>query len=76
MDDFLQGGIINILQGFFQGKGDSRIVNILRGKPEVDKLMILFGQQAVGLLLNKVFYRLHVMIGDLLNVLHTAGIFF
>ena len=74
-NEFLNLRDEHIGQGFFDRKRNRSIVDILRGKPKVDELLVGFKiAHFIELFLDKVFYGLDIMIGDFLYVFHPLGI--
>ena len=75
-DQLLDEGIINVGKCFLDTKGYGSIVNILRGKSEMDELFGLSGEatQRITTLLDEILNSLHIMVSDTLNGLHTKSI--
>ncbi len=72
---FFDLGIIDLLERFLDGKGHTRVVDVLRGKPKMDKLLVgIEAANGIELFLDEVLHGLYIMVGHLLNVLHAGGI--
>ena len=74
---------IYLLKSLFDRQRYAGVVDILRGKTKVDEFLILVERgmwsvecalKSIELLFDEVLHRLHVVVGCLLNGLHTLGI--
>ena len=65
--------IVHLLERFLYGKRYTGIVDILRGKTEMDELLI-YAQHRIKLFLDEVLHGLHVVVGHLFNILHPLSI--
>ncbi len=70
----LQYGQHLALQGFFEAERNGRIVDVLGGKPKVDKLLVGWQAQGFEALFEEVLYGFYIMVGSLLNTLDALGI--
>ena len=75
-NQLLNEGIINVGKCFLDTKGYGSIVNILRGKSEMDELLGLSGESAqrIATLLDEILNSFNIMVSDTLNSLHTKCI--
>ena len=75
VDELLDLGIIDLQERLLDGQGHARVVDVLRGESEMDKLLVgIQSADGVKLLLDEILHGLDVMVGHLLDVLHTGGI--
>ena len=64
--------IVNLLQCLFNREGHAGVIDVLRGKTEVDKLFIsLQTSYLVKFFFDKIFYGLHIVVCHLFDVFHT-----
>ena len=65
----------HLIEGILHSERHRRVVDVLAGESEVDKLLICVkSADAVQFFLYEIFHCLDVMVGDLLYVLHSLGI--
>ncbi len=74
VNETLQSGVIHFMQRVFQRTGYCRVIYVLRGETEVDELLEVTKSKRVELFFEKIFHRLHVVVGHLLYVLYPGGI--
>ncbi|MPN20136.1 hypothetical protein SDC9_167513 [bioreactor metagenome] len=67
---------IDYLQCFLPHHRGGRVVDILRGQPKMDELFVIGQLKLVEFFLQKIFYCLHIVIGNFFNILDFQGIFF
>ena len=76
-NQFFNLRIIYLFQRFFDRQRHWRIINVLRSKAEVDKLLVFFhSAQLVKLFLNEIFYSFNVVVCNTLYFLNASGIGF
>jgi hypothetical protein len=82
-DEFLQEGNIDIGECLLDGKGHGGVVDILGCEAEVDELLEGYGgitaaywAEGIDALLDEILDGLHVVIGHLLDVLHTLSVLY
>ena len=72
---FFDGRAYHLVKGVFYRERNGGVVDILRGKTEMDELLVLVEMaNTVELLLDEIFHCLHVVIGHLLYLLHPTGV--
>ena len=60
--------------GLLEGQGDGRVVDVLRGKAEVDEFLVALQPQAGEQLLEEVLDRFYIVVGRLFDVLDPLGV--
>ena len=74
-NQFLHLWIIHLIEGILDGERHGRIVDVLAGQAKMNEfLVILEVANLVQFFLDEVLHSLHVVIGHLLDVLHTLCI--
>ena len=68
--------VVDLFERLLDGEGHAGVVDILRGETEVYELFGLSGKTAerTDFLLNEILDSLDVVVGHLLDVLHTLGV--
>ena len=74
-DHLFQSGNIFILKSLLEHQRLGRVVDVLRGQPEVDELLPAGYSKSLEILLDEVFNGFDIVVGDLLDVLHLPGVF-
>ena len=74
LEQLLECGDVQICQRLLQHQRLRGVVDILRGESEVDKLGASLHTQGDKFLLDKILYSLHIVVGGLLDLLHTLSI--
>ena len=73
IDHFLESRNIDLIDGLLDRHRHRSVIDVLAGKTEVDELLVLLKTKTVELLLEEIFYSLHIVVGHLLDVLDTLG---
>ena len=75
IDQLLQQRHIHFMERLFDREGHTGVVNILRGKTKVDKLLVVFeATYLVQFLLDEILNSFYIVIGYLLDILHALCI--
>ncbi len=64
----------HLVDSLFKAHRHGRVVDVLRRKPEVDKLLVLLEAEAVELFFEEIFDSLDVMVGHAFDVLDSLGL--
>ncbi len=65
---------VMLLGEILQQQGHRRVVDVLRGEPEVDELLGRTEAERVQLFLEPVFHGLHIVVGGTFDGFHGAGV--
>jgi len=68
------GGVVETRHRLLQRERNGRVVDVLRGKPEVNEFLVGFQSERVHFFLDDVLDGFDVVVGDRLDLLDALGV--